>query len=194
MGWYGGEATSPNRWHSSASDVTPLIGTWLYTVPKQGELMATPLYLGVWNCLTPISDKEAAHQYQLLTDVGSERRFDDKVYAFYSRLIGLYPEVETLSEEELDDSPWACSMEVSRSHVIMAIMQEQSENVVPQVLALAEENGLVCFDPQARQVYLPPHLAAKQGDAAPIETSSVQSVPQRNDPPAMLGEPVPDAA
>ncbi len=101
--------------------------------------MATPLYLGVWNCLTPISDEEAAHQYQLLKDVGSERRFDDKVYAFYSRLISLYPEIDTLPEEELDDSPWASSMEVSDSHVIMAIVPEQSEKVIPRVLALAEE-------------------------------------------------------
>ena len=129
--------------------------------------MGTRVYLAVWNSLTPISDEDAAHQYQLLKDVGSERRFDDKVYAFYSRLISLYPEVETLPEDELDDSPWACSMEVSGSHVIMAIVPEQSEKVVPQVLALSEENGLVCFDPQARQAYLPPRLAAKQGDTAP---------------------------
>ena len=137
--------------------------------------MATPFYLGVWNCLTPISSEEAAHQYRLLKDLGSERRFNDQVYAFYSRLISLYPEVETLSEEELDNSPWASSMEASGSHVIMAIVPEQSEKVVPQVLALAEENGLVCFDPQAGKVYLPPHLAAKQSDAAPEEASSVQS-------------------
>ena len=117
--------------------------------------MASAFYLGVWACLTPISSEEAAHQYQLLKDVGSERRFDDKVYAFYSRLISLYPEVETLPEDELDDSPWACSMEVSGSHVIMAIVPEQSEKVVPQVLALAEENGLVCFDPPG-----PPGLPA----------------------------------
>jgi hypothetical protein len=43
--------------------------------------LATPVYFfGVWNCLTPISNEEAAHQYRLLKDVGSERRFDDKVY------------------------------------------------------------------------------------------------------------------
>src|SRR6516164_1932816 len=133
--------------------------------------MATPLYLGVWNCLTPISSEEAAHQYKLLKEVGSERRFDDNIYAFYAKLIGLYPEVETLSEDELDDSPWACSMEVSGSHVIMAIMPERFEKFVPQVLALAEENGLVCFDSQSGKVYLPPHLVAKQSDAAPTETS-----------------------
>jgi len=147
--------------------------------------MGTSLHLAVWNSLAPISDEEAAHQYQLLKDVGSERRFDDKVYAFYSRLIILYPEVETLPEDELDSSPWACSMEVSGSHVIMAILPEQSEKVVPQVLALAEDNGLVCFDPQAGKVHLPPHLAAKQGNAAPTETSSVQSEPKRSEPSAI---------
>jgi hypothetical protein len=41
----------------------------------------------------------------------------------------------------------------------MAIVPEQSEKVVPQILVLAEENGLLCFGPQADQVYLPPHLA-----------------------------------
>jgi hypothetical protein len=152
--------------------------------------MASAFYLGVWACLTPISSEEAAHQYQLLKDVGSERRFDDKVYAFYSRLSSLYPEVETLSEEELDDSPWASSMEVSGSHVIMAIVPKQSEKVFPLVLALAEENGLVCFDPQAGKVYLPPHLAAKERDTAPAETSSVQSEPERSEPPAAIGQPV----
>ena len=142
----------------------------------------------------PISSEEAAHQYHLLKEVGSERRFDDNIYAFYSRLIGLYPEVETLSEEELDGSPWACSMEVSGSHVIMAIMLEQSEKVVPQVLALAEEHGLVCFDPQAGQVYLPPHLTAKQSDTTPAETSSVQSEPEQTDPRAIPGAPVPETS
>ena len=156
--------------------------------------MASAFYLGVWACLTPISSEEAAHQYQLLKDLGSERRFDDKVYAFYSRLISLYPEVETLSEEELENSPWASSMEVSGSHVIMAIVPEQSEKVVPQVLVLAEEHALVCFDPQAGKVYLPPHLAAKERDTAPAETSSAQSEPERSEPPAALGQPVPETS
>jgi len=44
-------------------------------------------------------------------------------------------------------------MEVPDSHVIMAIPSEKCDKIVPQVLTLAEENGL---DPQAGQVYLPP--------------------------------------
>ena len=57
--------------------------------------------------------------------------------------------MDTLPEDELDDSPWACSMVVSDSHVIMTVLPEKCNTVVPQVLMLAEENGLVCFDPQA---------------------------------------------
>jgi hypothetical protein len=50
-----------------------------------------------------------------------------------------------------------------KSFRLMAFLPEKSEKVVQQVLTLAEENGLVCFDPRAGRVYLPPHLAAKQG-------------------------------
>ena len=49
--------------------------------------MATSVYFGVWNSLTPISDEEAARQYRLLRDAESKaRRLDAEVYAFYSRL------------------------------------------------------------------------------------------------------------
>ena len=53
--------------------------------------MGNSLYIGVWKCLTPVSDEEAARQYRLLRDVGSELRFDAEVYAFYSRLIKPLP-------------------------------------------------------------------------------------------------------
>jgi hypothetical protein len=72
-------------------------------------------------------------------------------------------------------------MEVSDGHVIMAVLPEKFDTVVPQVLTLAEENGLVCFDPQAGQVYLPPHLAAKQGGAAPSRAWTMQSGATRSD-------------
>jgi hypothetical protein len=64
--------------------------------------------------LTPISDEEAARQYRLLHEVESvPRRFNAAVYAFYSRLVSLYLEIDRLPEDELNDSPWACNMEVS---------------------------------------------------------------------------------
>jgi hypothetical protein len=124
-------------------------------------------YLGVWNSPTAISDDEAAARYLVLSKERSvEPEFDERVYAFYCGLTGLYPEVEMVPEAELDACPWASGLDLSGDHVIMAIQPEKSEKVIPQVLALAEQLELVCFDPQAGKVYLPPNLRAEPVAAA----------------------------
>ena len=119
-------------------------------------------YLGVWNSRKAISDAEAAGQYPKLSDDKSARpQFDVHVYAFYSRLTALYPEIDMLSDDELDACPWACSLEHSGGHVVMAIQPEQADKMLPQVVTLAGEHELVCFNPQAGRVYLPPSLSGK---------------------------------
>jgi hypothetical protein len=124
-------------------------------------------YLGVWKSARAISDDEAAAQYLALRDEESvESQFDDKVYAFYSLLTLRYPEVEMVPEEELDACPWACGLDFSGGHVIMAIRPEMSEKVVADVKVLAAHHELVCFDPQAGEVHLPARLRAQQEAAA----------------------------
>ena len=104
-------------------------------------------FLGVWNSPTAISDDEAAARYRRLSGQKSgEPEFDAQVYAFYCRLTRLYPEVEMVPENELASCPWACSLDVGSDHVIMAIQPEQSDRVAPQILALAAQHELVCFD------------------------------------------------
>jgi hypothetical protein len=121
------------------------------------------LYLGVWNSPTAISDEEAAARYLVLS---SEKRvepeFDAQVYTFYCRLTRLYPEIEMVAEDDLSSCPWACGLDFRGDHVIMAIQPEQSEKVIPQILALAAQEELVCFDPQSGEVHLPPNLTARQ--------------------------------
>jgi hypothetical protein len=124
-------------------------------------------YLGVWNSPAAISDNEAAARYAALNAEKSvEPGFDPHVYAFYCRLTSLYPEVEMVPEDELGSCPWACGIDIAGDHVIMAIRPGLSETVVPQVLALAAQDELVCFDPQAGKVHLPPHLKATKAAAA----------------------------
>ena len=59
-------------------------------------------------------------------NIGRTIRFNAEVYAFYSRLVSVCPEIDTLPEGALDDSPWACSMEVPDGHVVMAILRSDS--------------------------------------------------------------------
>jgi hypothetical protein len=65
-------------------------------------------------------------------------------------------------EDELDACPWACGLDVGGGHVLMAIRPEMSEKVVPLVRVLAAQYELICFDPQAGKVHLPPRLSAQQ--------------------------------
>jgi hypothetical protein len=124
-------------------------------------------YLGVWNTLTALSDDEAARQYVALSDeTSAQSKFDSQVYAFYCRLTALYPEVEMVPEDELGACPWACSIDMPGSHVIMEIQVERSQEIVPQVMSLAEKHQLVCFDPQAGKVRLPPTLKLTKASAA----------------------------
>jgi hypothetical protein len=124
-------------------------------------------YLAVWNSPAAISDNEAAARYAALNAEKSvEPGFDPHVYAFYCRLTALYPEVEMVPEDELGACPWACSIDMPGSHVIMEIQVERSQEIVPQVMSLAEKHQLVCFDPQAGKVHLPPTLKLTKASAA----------------------------
>ena len=123
-------------------------------------------YLGVWNSPTAISDDEAAARYLALSvEKSAKPEFNDQLYSFYCRLTSIYPEVEMVPEDELDSCPWSCGIDVANDYLVMAIQPEHSDKVVPQILALAAQNELVCFDPQAGKVYLPPHMRPAPVDA-----------------------------
>ena len=122
--------------------------------------------LGVWNSNRGVSEDEAASIYLRLSDEGLQQPFDAEVYAFYRRLTDHYPEVELVPEDELDSCPWASSIELGEGHVILPILPDMLEEVVPLVLSLAEYYGLVCFDPQSWKVHRPTRLKVQQGEVA----------------------------
>jgi hypothetical protein len=137
-------------------------------------------YLGVWNSPTVISDDEAAARYLALSDEKSvEPEFDASVYNFYCGLVSLFPEVETVPEDELDSCPWACGIDIAADHVIMAIQIAQAQKIIGQIVSLAAKYELICFDPQAGKVYLPPRFETKRtpGAAAPTCASASQPSP-----------------
>lgn len=136
------------------------------------------VYLGVWNSPTPVSDDEAAARFLVLSDEHSAKpAFDSNVYTFYSHLTSIYPEVEMVPEDQLDDCPWACSLDMCGGHVIIPILLEKSDTIVPQVVMLAEQYKLVCFDPQAGKVHLPLHLKEMQAEAAARAACAVEPKP-----------------
>ena len=116
-------------------------------------------YLGVWSSERELSDKDAAKRYAALAE-GQDvpAGFNGAVYAFVVELTSHYPDIDAVAEEDMDSCPWACSLDVSESHVIMALTQDNYASVFPLVLQLADRHGLVCYDPQNAKVHLPSRL------------------------------------
>ena len=72
-------------------------------------------YLGVWNSPTAISDDEVAARHLALSDEKSvEPEFDADVYNFYCGPGSLFPEVETVPEDELDSCPGRAQLTLRR--------------------------------------------------------------------------------
>ena len=89
-------------------------------------------------------------------------------------------------EDELDACPWASGIDISADHVILAIQLEQAPKFIFQIVSLAAQHELVCFDPQAGKVYLPPRLKAQQVAAA---TDSVSTPVRSHQRPSLMTNP-----
>ena len=124
----------------------------------------TSYRLAVWHNATEISNFEAATVYLGLAAHKRTNNFDPDVYAFYTHLTAIYPEVELVPEDELDSCPWACANELGDAHAILEILPRRAGAVGQLILSLASEHGLVCFDPQGARVYLPLSMKSATGN------------------------------
>lgn len=78
---------------------------------------------------------------------------DPRLLEFASELTARYPRLEDVASPE--DSPWNMSPDVTPKRVILCMGFSQAPEISPGILELAGRHGLVCYDPQARQVHHP---------------------------------------
>lgn len=109
--------------------------------------------LGVWESNGPTSAAEASRTYASFCRGETPPRVVQNsraVEAFYDDLLTKW--TETTSR---DISPWAAPPHYSPSHVLMFCNWSKAEAVFPFIAALASAHGLILFDPQSEEVYLP---------------------------------------
>lgn len=82
-----------------------------------------------------------------------------KIDAFYTELTAKYPDIDSYSDDDVDECPWSVEIAVSDGAVVMSMVWSRVEEVAPYVLELAAKHDLSCYDPQADQLYLSPSLA-----------------------------------
>jgi hypothetical protein len=117
--------------------------------------------LAVMNVEEPISSEEADAIYRKLCNGNYEAlNASERISSFYQELIKKYPDIDSYSDEEIDECPWSIEINVSDSAVIVNIVWSRVEEVALFVMKLAEKHGLAWYDPQAYEVWLPPFSKA----------------------------------
>ena len=115
--------------------------------------------LAVMNVPKSITSAEAGDLYAELcegkVDVLSPSANID---SFYQELISKYPDIDSYSDDEVDNCPWSVELNISDGAVLMCMVWSRVEEVAPFVMNLAAKHNLACFDPQEDKISLPPSL------------------------------------
>ncbi len=134
--------------------------------------------IAVWKESRPVTTTAAAATYARLCegDLGAATP-DPAIDRFHEELLGRYPPLADLSDEELDSSPWSCGIDISDRHAIMCMSYSRANEVVAFVQILAAKHELVVFNPQGPSVVFPPSLESIPHLRLQLESGRVIDAP-----------------
>ena len=120
----------------------------------------------VWFPTTKISNAEAGKLYIALCEgdtsgVSPHSAID----LFYDELVAKHPEIDEISDEQIDDHdlcPWSIAFDRSPGHIIMCCVWSKADYVSELLRSLANKHGLALYDPQSECVYHPGDDNAKK--------------------------------
>jgi hypothetical protein len=115
--------------------------------------------LVVWYEPWPVTGAEARQKLDRPYDHGDETDFlpHEAVRQFRQDLLTRFPALEDLDVAD-DTAVWSVTPDDSDRYVSMCMRYSKPDDVIPVILGLAREHGLICLDPQDNSVYLPPSL------------------------------------
>ena len=110
--------------------------------------------LAVMNIERNISPNKASEIYEQLCEGDYEiLQPSEKIDAFYQELIEKYPDIDTYSDDEVDNCPWSAEIDISDGAVVMNIVWSRVDEVLPFAVKLAAKHSLACYDPQEDKIW-----------------------------------------
>ncbi|MET7356202.1 hypothetical protein [Streptomyces mirabilis] len=107
--------------------------------------------LTFWYQKSVPTSEEAAQVYDQLTDgLTGVVEESPEIEDFHQAVVSVFPD---LTEENMNESPWASPLYVTSECVIAAISWSRSSEVSSVLLDLASRYGLTAYDPQDQVVY-----------------------------------------
>jgi hypothetical protein len=114
--------------------------------------------LAVWEGARPGSNEEAAAEDGRLDKkyVGGDRvEPTAAIKAFIAAITAKYPDLTDLPADQVDDGVWSDGPLINNAsgpYFYFGIVWSRLAEVAPFVVAVAQEHGLVCFDPQENEL------------------------------------------
>ncbi|SPT57094.1 hypothetical protein [Actinomadura madurae] len=146
--------------------------------------------LWVWREEQPVTTDLALHKYRWLTSEEEwsgpepEMVVDDRVGAFHTEILSVYPRLEDIAEGE---SPWSLSPSlVPDNYVAMCMGHSAARDAGPVIVETAMRHGLVCFDPQVVRVHNPPEIVDSDGPHLVFFDGGTVNEPRSEDLPRLL--------
>ena len=138
--------------------------------------------LAVWKEMQPVTTAVATATYGRLCEGDLEAATPDPAIArFHEELLARYPPLAHLSDDELDSSPWSCSIDISDRHAIMCMSYSRAGEVLAFVQSLAAKHELILFNPQGPMVVFPPSLDAIPHLRLQLESGRVVDAPSSDE-------------
>jgi hypothetical protein len=116
--------------------------------------------LAVWQGDRPDDDDDALAQFEALYEryVGARGKVEPtpRIAAYVTALLDRYPDINT--KAGYDASPWASAplmSEASGPLIYFPMVSSRGDEASVWAAQVAEEHGLVCFDPQTEQLRTP---------------------------------------
>ncbi len=122
--------------------------------------------LTVLNPAKPLTAAEALAVHNSICDgedVSKWLAVDDRTAAFVAALTKDYPQIDELPDDQIDNCPWSCGLDVGPSWAMMNIVWSRSHEIAKFVFALCRQHDLALFDHQTGLVCLPDRVVRTAG-------------------------------
>jgi hypothetical protein len=120
--------------------------------------------LGFWHEDRPITVQQAAKVYGQLCEGNAAVVTQHPALAlFLHDLTQHYPPIGSYADEEQEHArcPWSCAWDLTPGSAIVCMRWSYAQELTSRLLQMASTYGLVCYNPQRDEVYLP---AARDGE------------------------------
>ena len=135
---------------------------WRHThsLCRESVTFAMSYDIAVWSIPRIFSRQDAIRTWSDFGEEGPSGPCADSpgIRDFQRELEDKYPQIDSLPEDRIDDSPWSCEFESAGPTLTLSCVWSRAGEISSYVFDLAMKHNLAVFDFTSELIYMPPEL------------------------------------